>query len=88
MIEDIDVAQEPPYNVGQWLEAGQSSIGSHTTKVQHEISQSAGVEGLPRAAQCVFTTLRQNLSPGDYSHVCDSFFTRWESIVQQLKDNQ
>ena len=87
-IEDIDVAQDPPYNVGQWLQVDQDFTGNHAFKVQHEVHPSAGVEEMPRAAQCVFTTLQRSLDPSDYSRICDSFFTRWESIVQQLKDDQ
>jgi len=87
-VEDLQGAQDPTYNVGQWLQAEQGFIGNHTSKLQHEVDPSASLEELPRAAQCVFTTLQRNLHHSDYSRICDSFFARWESIVQQLNDDQ
>ncbi|KAF2825193.1 hypothetical protein CC86DRAFT_39948 [Ophiobolus disseminans] len=88
MIEDIDVAQEPPYNVGQWLQTELGFVNNQLSHVQPIVDHSVAVQDLPRAAQCAFHALQENLSSSDYSRVCDSFFTRWESIVQQLKDGQ
>jgi hypothetical protein len=99
--EDVHVAQDLNYNVGQWLQAEQGIIGNHTSTMQHEVDAPAGVEQLLLAAKCVFSTLHTNsrpedyfstlhtnLRPKDYSRICDSFFERWASIVQQLKDDQ
>jgi hypothetical protein len=81
-------SQDSTRSVGEWLQAEHGYMGNHTSTVQHEVDPSAGVEQLPRAAKCVFRTLHTKLRPSDYSRICDAFFSRWESIVQQLKDDQ
>jgi hypothetical protein len=86
--ESAHISQDSTRSVGEWLQAEHGYIGNHTSMVQHEVDPSAGVEQLPRAANCVFRTLHTKLRPSDYSRICDSFFSRWESIVQQLHDNQ
>lgn len=85
---DVDVSQDPAYSVGQWLSTEQEPIGHHMSVVQHEVDSSAGVEQLPLAARCVFGTLQMKLEPHVYARIRDSFFARWDSIVQRLKDDQ
>ncbi|KAH8711903.1 hypothetical protein GQ44DRAFT_776448 [Phaeosphaeriaceae sp. PMI808] len=82
--DDAHAKLDISYNVGQWLSAENGSIGYHDAKSQEEL----GIEQLPCSANDVLTFLKKNLSPADYSRRCDSGFTRWENIVQQLKDNQ
>lgn len=73
--------------VGHWLQAEQGFINSHALSAQHLVDPSAAVEGL-RAAKSVFSTLQLKLDPGTYSHVRNSFFARWESVIQRLKDDR
>jgi hypothetical protein len=76
------------YNVGQWLHVERGPVGDFTTTPQHAVESSAALEDFPHAAHSVFTALRANLIPSDYSRICESFFTRWQSIVQQLSKNE
>jgi hypothetical protein len=43
---------------------------------------------LPLAALQTFARLHAELDADDYSHACDTLFTRWEAIAQELKDKK
>ncbi len=40
------------------------------------------------AAWQTFTQLHATLDETEYSHACDTLFTRWEAIAQDLKDKR
>jgi hypothetical protein len=78
--EDIHVAQDLNYYVGQWSKGGQISSSSCTAKMQYDVNPSTGVD--------VVRDLKANLTPSQRSHIWSTFFTRWECIIQQLWNDQ
>jgi hypothetical protein len=86
--EGVHVAHDLDYNVGQWLQPDDLQDDNHAHKAEDKGNSPVGIEHLSYAAQYVLTILKARLHPTDYSRSCDSFFTRWESIVQQLFESQ
>jgi hypothetical protein len=76
------------YNVGQWSYADQVFDSHHMSKPVHETPLASIRDESACPAHYIFTALRANLETVEYNRVRDSFFTRWESIVQQLGDDQ
>jgi hypothetical protein len=79
---------------GQWLPSlsntsvyGESIIDEPHSKLQ-QVNSSISVEELPRAARIVFAGLHDNLDDRTYAKLCDATFTRLESVVQYLRDEQ
>jgi hypothetical protein len=78
-VDDVHVPHHLDYNVGQWSQSDNILAGSYVHKGEDEANS---------AAQYVLTNVEAELHPADYSRSCDSFFTRWESIVQELFERQ
>lgn len=72
--------------------------GQHTTKdCVSDIKTADAVQGLSTnehtsesllAAWRVFAQLHATLDEEEYSLACDTLFTRWEAIAQELKDRK
>lgn len=67
---------------GSVIATEQEELGEAAPQLQP--SMPSKFHGLPQNARIVFSRLYDNLNGDDYSRFCDRFFTRWESIVQEL----
>jgi hypothetical protein len=77
--DTVHKAHDLDYNVGQWLQPNNILAGNHVHEPEDEGAS---------IAQYVVTAVEASLHPNDYLRGCDSFFTRWESIVQQLLEKR
>jgi hypothetical protein len=75
------------YNVDQWLHTYQSLVSSPTAREQEGFNSRARSGLWSCDPQYVLTTLAEKLKRTDFTRVCNAFFTRWESIVQELSNN-
>jgi hypothetical protein len=86
--EDVRVRRDLNYDVGQWLQPKQDLSRIPMDISQLEGNAFFGVEEMPRTAQIFFSALQAKFDPATYSCICDSFFTRWETIVEHLHEDQ
>lgn len=74
--------------VGQWLQPQQGPSSDHMSVARPEALPLVDLDQFSMAAKCVLGTLQMHLGPVDYTRLCDFFFSRWDSILQQLKEDQ
>jgi hypothetical protein len=77
--DTVHIAHDLDYNVGQWSQPNNILADNHVHEPEDEGTS---------VAQYVVTAVEASLHPTDYLRGCDSFFTRWESIVQQLLEKR
>jgi hypothetical protein len=65
--------------LGQWSQPNSILAGNFMHEPEDEGTS---------VAQYVVTALEASLHPTDFLRGCDSFFTRWESIVQHLREKR